>query len=261
MEMEKVYIFRENTIGWLVLNNREKRNAIDYEMWLKLPSLLEELNKDGDVRVIILKGEGGHFSAGADMSQFSHLRSNDVVAAKYNEAVAKAHLSLKQSSKPIMAMIEGYCMGGGFGLALHCDIRIADTTGKFSIPAAKRGVGYSYPGVKQLVDLVGPANAFDILYTGRIIPGQEALTMGILNYLIPKGELYPFVSQYGEMISQNAPLTIQAVRMAINECLQQESKRDLAKVEEAVAKCFASKDYQEGYQSFLEKRKPNFEGK
>ncbi|MFZ7102741.1 MAG: enoyl-CoA hydratase [Peptococcaceae bacterium] len=259
--MQKLAAVKENGLGWLVFNNQEKKNAIDYEMWRQIPVLVNEFNDQADIRVIIFRGEGGDFSAGADMSQFATLRNSISNADSYNQAVAEASLAVRNSCKPVIAMLTGYCLGGGCSLALETDIRISDHSVKFGIPAAKRGVGYSYTGVKQLVEIVGSTHAYDLLYTGRIIAGEEGYRLGLINYLVDTEDLMSFTRKYAAIIAENAPLTIKAVRMAIHECLTPESRQDLTKVHAAVADCFASRDYQEGYQAFLEKRKPVFTGR
>ncbi len=152
-------------------------------------------------------------------------------------------------------------IGGGVGTALACDMRIAADGSKFGIPAAKLGLGYAYDGIKKLIDLVGPAHAREIFYTARQFTAEEALRMGLVNQVVPDGELEGHVDNYCAMIAANAPLTVRAAKVAIREGLKDESARDLALCKRLVDECFASQDYAEGRTAFMEKRKPVFQGR
>jgi enoyl-CoA hydratase len=181
--------------------------------------------------------------------------------AHYNVTVAKANATVAEFPKPTIAMIKGYCIGGGLGLALCCDMRIASENSKFGVPAAKLGLGYAYPGLKRLVDVVGPAFAKEIFYTGRQFDVAEALAMGLINRSVPADDLEGYVKNYADTIAGNAPLTLKAVKFIVGETIKDESKRDLAQADKLVADCFASQDYTEGRTAFMEKRKPVFTGK
>ncbi len=157
-------------------------------------------------------------------------------------------------------MIRGYCIGGGVGLALCCDMRICTEASKFAVPAAKLGLGYRYAGLKKLVDLVGPSFAKEIFFTARQFTATEAQAMGLVNRVLPDGELESYVQNYADTIAGNAPLTVDSVKFIVAQTLTDESKRDLKKCEELVQACFASKDYIEGRKAFMEKRKPQFTG-
>jgi enoyl-CoA hydratase/carnithine racemase len=162
--------------------------------------------------------------------------------------------------KPTIAMIRGYCVGGGLGLASCCDLRICSDDSRFAIPAAKLGLGYGYTGLKRLVDIVGPSFAKEIFYTARQFDAQEASAMGLVNRVVPAAELESVVKAITDMICANAPLTIKAVKFAVGEALKDESKRNVARVSEMVDACFKSRDYVEGRTAFMEKRKPVFTG-
>ena len=157
-------------------------------------------------------------------------------------------------------MIRGYCIGGGMGLATCCDIRIATEGPSSRVPAAKLGLGYAYPGLKRLVDVVGPSFAMEIFYTARQFTAAEALAMGLVNRVVPEGELESYVKNYADTIAGNAPLTIKAVKVVVSEMMKDESKRDLKRAQDAVDACFKSRDYEEGRKAFMEKRKPVFTG-
>ena len=163
--------------------------------------------------------------------------------------------------KPTIAMIRGYCIGGGLATALACDIRIAAEGSRFGIPAAKLGLGYAYDGIKKLVDMVGPAYAREIFFTARQFSAEEALAMGLINRLVPADGLESYVKNYCDMIAANAPLTIRAAKQIVREALKDESKRDMALCKRVVDECFASEDYTEGRTAFMEKRRPMFQGR
>lgn len=146
-------------------------------------------------------------------------------------------------------------------IALSCDLRFAAEGSTFDIPAAKLGVGYGAQGIGVLQALVGPAYTREILYTGRRFDGDEALRMGLINHLMSREELEPYVRDYADTIGHNAPLTLKAAKLASSELLKDEEDRDLSLVQQAVDTCFNSEDYQEGRMAFMEKRKPEFQGR
>jgi len=198
--------------------------------------------------------------SGADISKFESERSSKEAVDRYNVAVDKANTAVYEFPKPTIAMIRGYCIGGGVGLALCCDLRICSDNSKFGVPAAKLGLGYGFSGIKKLVDVVGPSFAKEIFFTARQFTALEALQMGLVNRVLGEAELEKYVKDYAETISGNAPLTVDAVKYIVGEAVKPESKRDLKKCAELVAQCFASNDYKEGRKAFMEKRKPAFTG-
>jgi len=207
-------------------------------------------------------GAGGKaFVSGADISEFKEKRANEEAAAAYSKVSEAARLKLHETLKPTIAMIRGYCIGGGLATAIGCDIRIAAEGSRFGIPAAKLGLGYAYDGIKKLIDLVGPAHAREIFYTARQFTAEEALRMGLVNQVVPDGELETYVNNYCDMIATNAPLTVRSAKVNIREALKDEAARDLALCKRLVDECFASGDYAEGRTAFMEKRKPVFKGR
>jgi enoyl-CoA hydratase len=259
---DKLVAEKENGIGWITFNNPARHNAMSFEMWQAMAAVLNEYSVDPDIRVIVLKGAGEKaFVAGADISQFKERRTGPEAVAEYNAVADAANKALVNSPKPTIAMVRGYCIGGGTGIAVACDIRIAAEDARFGVPAAKLGLGYRFVGIKRLADIVGPQFAAEIFYTARQFSAQEALGMGLINRMLPVGELEKYVRDYATTIVNNAPLTIAAVKRSILEYVKDPAERDLDQCQKMVDACFASQDYIEGQTAFMEKRKPVFKGK
>jgi enoyl-CoA hydratase len=260
-QTDKMLSRKEGGVGYLIFNNPERHNAVSLEMWEAASGILAGFAADKDVRVVVLTGAGGKaFVSGADISKFESERSSKEAIDRYNEVVDKANTAIYEFPKPTIAMIRGYCIGGGVGLALCCDLRICSDNSKFGVPAAKLGLGYGYKGIKKLVDVVGPSFAKEIFYTARQFTAAEALQMALVNRVLPADELEKYVQDYAATIGGNAPLTVNAVKYIVGEVLKDDSERDLKRCDELVAQCFASKDYVEGRRAFMEKRKPQFTG-
>lgn len=259
---DKLVARKEGAIGWIVFNQPQKHNAVSYEMWQALPVLLDLFANDEEVRVVILKGEGEKaFISGADISQFGEKRSSTEAILEYNAASDRASKALQEFPKPILAMIRGYCIGGGVAVAVGCDVRIAADDTRYSIPAGKLGLGYRFSGVKRLTDLVGPSFTAEIFYTARQFNAQEALQMGLVNRVVPAAELERYTMEYANTIASNAPLTLISIKRSLIEWHKESAKRDLALAQKLVDDCYASEDYKEGRTAFMEKRKPQFKGR
>ena len=255
---DRLIVKKENGVGRIMLDNQARRNAMTFEMWQSLPSALDDFMADDNVRVIVVSGKGGKaFCAGADISQFEKNRSSEEATAMYNEAVSKASTGLAEIAKPTIAKIEGFCIGGGLGIAMCCDLRIANDASSYAVPAAKLGLGYGHEALKRLLDVVGPSTAKEIFFTARQFTAEEALGMGIINRVVPRALLDAFVDDYTTRIAENAPLTIHSAKTVIDELVKAEGT-DYELCDHVVADCFASEDYQEGRKAFMEKRKPKF---
>ena len=258
---DKLVARKDGAIGWIIFNNPARHNATSYEMWLSLPAVLDAYCNDPEVRLIILRGEGDKaFSAGADISQFKEKRTGPEAVKEYNAAADNAGKAMRECTKPLLAMIRGYCIGGGAGIAVNCDIRIAADDARFAVPAAKLGLGYRFEGIKRLCDIVGPSFAAEIFYTGRQFSAQEALQMGLVNRVVPAAELEDRMLEYANAIAANAPLTIASVKRALIENSKDPGQRDLELCQRMVEACYESEDYKEGQAAFMEKRKPQFKG-
>jgi enoyl-CoA hydratase len=259
---EKLIARKEGSIGWVIFNNPERRNALSIDMWQGIPVLLEGFENDPEVRVLMFAGAGDKaFVSGADISQFENQRASAEADDRYSAITDAALAALERLAKPSIAMIRGFCIGGGLAVALSCDLRIAADDAKFGIPAARLGLGYRFDGVKRLVDIVGPANASEVLFTARHVDASDALRMGLVNKVAAVSELENTARSYAAWISDNAPLTVRASKLAVREALTDPERRKLGELDAAIAACFQSEDFAEGRRAFLEKRKPHFSGK
>jgi len=244
----------------LIFNNPERRNAVSLDMWQAIPEVLGAFGADDAIRVVVLAGAGDKaFVSGADISQFEKQRSTAETVAHYDEIGEKAQTRLKNFDKPVIAMIRGYCIGGGLNIANLCDLRIAADDARFGIPAAKMGLGYRASSMKLLVDVVGAAFAREIMITARQFSAEEAKLMGLVHKVVAVAELEKTTREYCDMIAANAPLTMRAAKRIIGAVVANDY--DAAACQAWVKECFDSEDYREGRRAFMEKRKPVFKGR
>ncbi|MGJ3264369.1 MAG: enoyl-CoA hydratase [Salinarimonas sp.] len=258
---DKIITRQDGDIARIVFNQPEKRNAVSLEMWEAVEAAVGRFSQDPAVRILILSGAGGKaFVSGADVSKFESERASEEAVAHYNATTKRVYDLVEAFPKPTIAQIDGFCVGGGVALALCCDLRICGTGSNFAIPAAKLGLGYGYSGLKRLVDVVGQAFAKEIFFTARRFDAEEARIMGLVNRVVPDGEVEAAAEETARTIAANAPMTVASVKFIVGQTLVPESQRDLEGCEARVNACFGSRDYVEGRRAFLEKRKPNFVG-
>jgi len=262
MATEKILAEKLGAVGRLTFNNPERHNAMSLEMWEAVADIIADFAAAAEIRVVVVTGAGGKaFVSGADISKFEDERASTEAQARYTRATEEAAQALTMIAKPTIAMINGYCLGGGMAVALSCDLRICSDTSRFAIPAARLGIGYGYAHLRRLVDQVGPAYAKEILFTARHFDAGEALAMGLVNRIVPSARLEATVAEVAESMAENAPLTLAAAKFVVGEVMKDPAERDLEACDRVVQECFDSADYVEGRRAFMEKRKPSFSGR
>jgi enoyl-CoA hydratase/carnithine racemase len=258
----KMLAAKDGGIGFVTFNQPEKRNAMSVEMWQGLEKILDDFRDDPAVRVVIMTGAGGKaFVSGADISQFEKRRANADAQEEYARLTSGGRARLANFPKPSIAAIQGFCLGGGLAIAMHTDLRIASANSQFGIPAARLGIAYAFDGLRTLVQLVGPAHARMILYTANRIGADEAARIGLINKVVPEESLTDAVLEIARTIAGNAPLSVAANKLCIDNILKDPADRDLDAIARAGRTCLDSADYREGRTAFMEKRQPQFQGR
>jgi enoyl-CoA hydratase len=251
-----------DAVATVVFNRPEMRNAISLAMWREIARVSEGLGKDPSVRAVVYRGAGTEaFASGADISEFTEVRKDVATAQAYNRETEAAYQAIHECPKPTVAMIHGFCMGGGMAVAMACDLRFAAEGARFGIPAARLGIIYGLGITRWLVDLVGPAAAKDILFSGRTFDAPEALRIGFIDRLLPAGELEGYTDDYLRTVAANAPLSIRGAKLIIEGLMEDGAVSRREQIQRLVLEAFQSEDYREGTRAFLEKRSPRFEGR
>ena len=262
LQTDKMLAHVEDGVGWITFNQPKKRNAVSFAMWQAIPEIISDFASSDDVRVVVMRGAGDKaFVSGADISEFEEVRNTPEQVVIYENATSAANAALRTLDKPLIAMVRGFCIGGGMAIALSADRRSTADDGQFGVPAAKLGLGYGYGGIKELMNIVGPSFAKEIFFTGGRFSASDAETMGLVNRVVPVDDLESSVTTLAKTIAGNAPMTVKAAKAAVNEGTKNPDERDLASVAEMVEACFNSDDYKEGRRAFMEKRKPEFQGR
>lgn len=258
---DKVLTREENGVQWLILNQPEKRNAISLEMYGTASKILNNFEANNKMRVLVITGaEDTAFCAGADISEFEEHRNNAEKAKEYGRISSGFFSQLYELEKPTIAMIHGYCMGGGVALAASCDIRLCSDDAVFAVPAARLGIGYEVSYVERIMNLVGPSFVKEIIYSAKRYSAEEAVNMGFVNRSIDKAELERHVVDFASGIAINAPLSIRAAKIVVSELLKSEEDRRKDRCTSIIEKCLDSEDYANARKAFMEKRKPVFVG-
>ena len=249
-------------VGTMTYNQPERLNAVNQEMRLAIIEILGHFAENPEVRVVVITGAGGKaFVSGADISEFDAKRATPEQIEEYNAIGRRAGEAYAALEKPIIAMIRGYCLGGGLATALNAHIRVATDESRFGVPAGRLGLGYGFDSVNRLCDVVGQANTAEILFTAERFSAADALRMGLINRVVPDGELETTVHEMARAIADNAPLTMHLVNVCLAEAGKEPADRDLARCAQLVEACMASEDYIEGRSAFMEKRPPQFKGR
>jgi len=245
-------------IARLKLSQPARRNALNAAMWGALPKLLKEIESNDSLRALIVTGDGAHFAAGADISEFQTLYATAESSVKISTDIQRAFDALAAVPVPTIAMIRGACVGGGCGLSLCCDLRFADTTAKFAITPAKLGLVYPFGDIARLIDAVGVANASDILLSARIIQAKPARKMGLVHHVLGVDELENGVMDYAASIKALSSESLRVTKSMIT-AYRRGQRQDTDETTAQFAAGFSSRDFREGFRAFLEKRKPNFD--
>lgn len=253
---------KRGAVGWIVFDQPARRNAISDAMWRGIPPAMQQFDRDPGIRCIAFRGSGTEaFAAGADISEFDKVRADGGAVAQYDDLLDRVLHSIQDTLKPTLAMIYGYCMGGGLEIALACDLRYCSASAQFGIPAAKLGLAYNVEGHKRLLETVGHAWAREIMFLGRRYGAQEAAAMGLVHRVLPDAGLERYVGEAIETLCANAPLSIANTKTILEEYVKSAGMPDAARMHAAIERCAKSADYGEGRRAFMEKRKPGFTGK
>jgi enoyl-CoA hydratase len=257
----RLTLSRSAGLASITFNAPDKLNAMSLSMWQALGDVCTALADDPGLRVLTLEGAGDRaFVAGADISEFGEKRSDATVSAAYNAAVARAETALGAVPVPTLAVIRGYCIGGGLGIAMRCDLRLARDDAQFAVTPARLGLGYGYDGVASLHRTLGHATTADLLFSGRRFAAQEALAKGLCHQVFAAADFDAACGAYVDQLVRNAPLTLRTIKAALRDLARPESDRDRSATDALVKACFDSADYQEGQRAFAEKRAPVFKG-
>ena len=255
---DDLLVERDGAVATVVLNRPDSHNAITLQMYKAIPALFASLDTDESVKVVVVRGAGTKaFASGADITEFEEVRGNAENAKAYNQRVAAAERAIEAVNKPTIALIHGYCIGGGCGLALSCDLRFGDDRTRMAITPAKLGLVYSLESTKRLVDLVGPARTKWILMSGQQIGAEQAQRLGLLDELSTVEDLDKITYDFAQLLTTRAQFSVRAAKSIVGRILSGQVEDD-EKTTELRNSSFDTEDYAEGVRAFLEKRTPRF---
>jgi enoyl-CoA hydratase/carnithine racemase len=257
--MPDILVTARDHVGIVSVNRPEVRNAVTLSMWRELASVFSSLARDDDIRAIVLTGSGADFCVGADVSEFGSLRENKDQSAAYEVAVDDCSAAIANGSKPVIAAISGYCLGGGCHLALACDFRVADKSTKMGIPSAKLSIVYGVKSVQRLLAIAGIVHAKRMLYSGERYDAVRAHTMGLIDEICDDA-LSAAIGLAGALAS-NAPLSIAGAKFMLNHLSMGDGALDTAAAQRMIDLAADSEDFREGRRAFSEKRAPRFSGR
>jgi len=257
LSFQNVLVTKENDVGVIQLNRPSVLNALSFGLMSELVSGLEELDKDESVRVIILTGSGRAFAAGADLHEMSQATPVDLMLGRRFELWDR----IRKISKPMIAAVDGYCLGGGNELAMSCDVIIASETATFGQPEVNVGIIPGAGGTQRLTRTVGKYKAMEMILTGRSISAEEAYRVGLVNKVVPSESLMEEAKKLASDIASKPPISIRSAKEAILKAQDTSLEVGLEFERKAFYMLFATEDGKEGMRAFLEKRKPNFKGK
>ena len=250
----------QGDLGLLILNRPQVRNSLNLEAYAAIPEAVASLEQAG-VKVIVVRGAGEKaFGAGSDISEFPSLRFGREAAVRYNRVEEDALVALAETPLPTVAMVLGFCVGGGLEVAVACDLRLAGEGARFGATPAKLGVAFSRQNIERLCYLVGPANAKELLFAGELIDASRALQIGLVNRITADESLEEETLGLARTIAQNAPLSVREMKRVVNDWARVEEVPD-AQGGGISLLCYESEDYREGVEAFMKKRKPVFRGR
>ncbi len=258
--MDEIELRRQDRVEVVTISRPEKKNCCTKAMWTELGRLFTELKHDDDVRAVVLTGAGGNFCTGADISEFAAVRGDAEQAADYGQQVMFAEHAITELSKPVIAAIQGYAVGGGCGLIVCADFRVSDRSGRFGIPAARLSIVYGMEGLQKLANIVGVTNAKKIMYTAQQFTAEEAEGMGLVDMLVD-GDPVEAAVEFALSMTDNAPFSIMGAKIGLNAVASGRMEATEAGYRDLQMRASNSEDYREGRMAFMEKRVPVFQGR